>query len=180
MAEYCRILRGRFPQIDYLFCGFGGASYFPNCIRVPGKDDVAVARARETFFLENFALIADWLRPKLALPFAAHFVLPDDDNWWISATRLAMEAPSDTVRRLLPSSPVAFADLAPGDAVEDGRVHTTRGDERTRTANASDARREATEGARAAASSPAIRTRERLRPVAARPSTSWSLTCARA
>ena len=27
----------RLPRIDYLFCGFGGASYFPNCIHVPGK-----------------------------------------------------------------------------------------------------------------------------------------------
>ncbi|MBV9894199.1 MAG: MBL fold metallo-hydrolase, partial [Chloroflexi bacterium] len=39
--EYCRVLRGRFPRIDYLFCGFGGASYFPNCVHVPGKDDLA-------------------------------------------------------------------------------------------------------------------------------------------
>ena len=123
ITEYCRILRRRYPKIDYLFCGFGGASYFPNCIRVPGKDDVAVARARETFFLQNFALIAQKLQPRQAFPFAAHFVLPDEENWWISATRLAMEAPSDTVRRMLPESPIEFVDLRPGDWVEDGRAH---------------------------------------------------------
>jgi Beta-lactamase superfamily domain len=122
IAEYCRILRGRFPSIDYLFCGFGGASYFPNCIHVPGKDDVAIARARETFFLENFALVARLLRPRLAFPFAAHFVLPDDHTWWISQTRLQMEPPSATVARLAPDVPTH--DLQPGDYIENGRVHT--------------------------------------------------------
>jgi hypothetical protein len=123
IVEYCRILRRRFPSLDYLFCGFGGASYFPNCIHVPGKDDRQIARAREQFFLHNFALIADRLKPRMAFPFAAHFVLPDDRNWWISASRLTMEPPAETLRRLLPSSPTVFADLAPGDYVEDGQIH---------------------------------------------------------
>jgi hypothetical protein len=123
IAEYCRILRARFPRLDYLFCGFGGASYFPNCIHVPGKDDLAVARAREAFFLDNFALVARLLRPRLAFPFAAHFVLPDEHTWWISASRLQMEPPAQTVRRLLPGSSTQVYDLAPGDFVEHGRVH---------------------------------------------------------
>ena len=123
--EYCRILRRRFPRIEYLFCGFGGASYFPNCIRVPGKDDIAVARARETFFLQNFALIAELLQPRQAFPFAAHFVLPDAHTWWISQTRLAMERPSETVRRLSPRSRIEFFDLQPGDFVKDGVVNVS-------------------------------------------------------
>lgn len=123
IAEYCRILRTRFPRIDYLFCGFGGASYFPNCIHVPGKDDVSVARAREAFFLDNFALVTQLLRPRLAFPFAAHFVLPDEHTWWISDSRLRMEPPAQTVRRRLPDSTSAVYDLEPGDFVEDGQVH---------------------------------------------------------
>jgi hypothetical protein len=124
IAEYCRILRGRFPTIDYLFCGFGGASYFPNCIHVPGKDDLAVARAREQFFLDNFALVTRLLQPKVAVPFAAHFVLPAAHTWWISASRLRMEAPAETVRRKLgPSSSTQVYDLAPGDFIERGQVH---------------------------------------------------------
>jgi hypothetical protein len=126
IAEYCRILRGRFPRIDYLFCGFGGASYFPNCIHVPGKDDAAVARARERFFLDNFALVARLLRPRLAIPFAAHFVLPDQHTWWISQSRLQMEPPADTVRRLVPEVPTY--DLHPGDYVEQGEVHASDAD----------------------------------------------------
>jgi len=123
IAEYCRILRGRFPSVDYLFCGFGGASYFPNCIHVPGKDDLAVARAREQFFLDNFALVTHLLQPTVAVPFAAHFVLPAAHAWWISASRLRMEAPAETVRRTLgPASPTQVYDLAPGDYVEHGQV----------------------------------------------------------
>jgi hypothetical protein len=122
ILEYCRVLRGRFPRVDYLFCGFGGASYFPNCVHVPNKDDLAVARAREQYFLQNFALIAEQLRPKHAFPFAAHFVLPDADNWWMSALRLRMDAPSSVVRSL---SDVACHDLAPGDFVENGTVHAS-------------------------------------------------------
>jgi hypothetical protein len=127
ILEYCRILRHRFPRIDYLFCGFGGASYFPNCVHVPGKDDVAIARAREQWFLQNFALISDSLRPRHAFPFAAHFVLPDERTWWISATRLQLEAPAKTLRRLAPDVPVAFHDLRPGDFIEDGEVHQSDG-----------------------------------------------------
>jgi Beta-lactamase superfamily domain len=123
IVEYCRILRARFPSIDYLFCGFGGASFFPNCVHVDGKDDVAVARARERFFLHNFGLISELLQPKLAFPFAAHFVLPDEQNWWISATRLQLEPPSQTLcSQSQSTAPTQFHDLEPGDYVEDGRV----------------------------------------------------------
>jgi hypothetical protein len=124
IVEYCRILRGRFPRIDYLFCGFGGASYFPHCVHVPGKDDVAVARARERWFLHNFGLIAELLQPRLAFPFAAHFVLPDERNWWISKTRLQMEAPSTTLRSLARDG-ASFYDLQPGDFLIDGVVNVS-------------------------------------------------------
>jgi beta-lactamase family protein len=124
ILEYCRVLRRRFPKIDYLFCGFGGASYFPNCVHVPGKDDLAVARARELYFLHNFGLIAEQLRPRHAFPFAAHFILPDEQNWWMSALRLRMDAPSVTLRSMT-SAPISFHDLQPGDFVENGSVHAS-------------------------------------------------------
>jgi Beta-lactamase superfamily domain len=125
IEEFCRVLRRRLPRIDYLFCGFGGASYFPNCIHVPGKDDAAVARDRERFFLRNFALVTQRLQPRHAFPFAAHFVLPDERNWWISDSRLRMEPPADTVRRLAPDLQSEVHDLQPGDCVEDGVVRAS-------------------------------------------------------
>ena len=123
--EYCRILRRRFPRIDYLFCAYGGASYFPNCFHVPGKDDRAVANAREAFFLRNFALIAHHLQPAHAFPFAAHFVLPEERTWWISALRLEAEPPSRTVRRFLSDSSTTVHDLQPGDFVDGHQVHAS-------------------------------------------------------
>jgi hypothetical protein len=125
LDEYCRVLRRRLPPIDYLFCGFGGASYFPNCIHAPDKDDAAVARARERFFLENFTRIATRLQPRFAFPFAAHFVLPDERTWWISESRLKMTAPATTVRQLAPALGARVYDLQPGDWVADGEVHAT-------------------------------------------------------
>jgi Beta-lactamase superfamily domain len=125
LEEYCRVLRARWPRIDYFFCGFGGASYFPNCIHAPGKDDVAVARERELLFLRNFARATELLRPRLAVPFAAHFVLPDQRTWWISATRLDMEPPAVIARRYLPADGPPVYDLQPGDYVEDGVVHAS-------------------------------------------------------
>jgi hypothetical protein len=121
---YCRYLKRRLPRIDYLFCGFGGASYFPNCFRVPGKDDAAVAIARERFFLDNVALVADRLRPHYLIPFAAHFVLMDERMWWISERRLSMAPPAETLRSLT-AAPIKFHDLQPGDYVQDGQVHAS-------------------------------------------------------
>ncbi len=125
IEEYCRVLRRRLPRIDYLFCGFGGASYFPNCIHAPDKDDATVARDREIFFLRNFALVTERLQPHQAFPFAAHFVLPDERNWWISDSRLRMPPPAHTVRQLASDLRSEVHDLQPGDWVEDGVVHAS-------------------------------------------------------
>ncbi len=122
IEAYCRMLRARFPRIDYLFCGYGGASYFPNCFRVPGKDDARVAERRERMFLENFALITRRLAPRFAVPFAAHFVLPEERNWWISEVRLRMPRPAEIVAPLCRGVPTEIRELAPGDGIEDGRV----------------------------------------------------------
>ncbi len=127
IEAYCRVLRGRFRHVDYLFCGFGGASYFPNCFRVPGKDDVAVARKRERQFMENFALITDLLQPDYAFPFAAHFVLPSERNWWISRMRLESDPPARVFAQLRPAARTRCIDLSVGDYVEDGVVHCAPG-----------------------------------------------------
>src|SRR5581483_4066145 len=116
--EYCRVLARRFARIDYLFCGFGGASWFPNCFRRDGKDDVAVAERREQLFLRKFARIAARLAPRHAFPFAAHFVLPDERNWWISELRLRAGPPARALAELTRGAPVEVHDLSPGDFVE--------------------------------------------------------------
>jgi len=86
---------------------------------------VDVARRREEMFLRKFARIASRLAPKQAFPFAAHFVLPDERNWWISELRLAMGPPAPAVAKLLRGAPIEVHDLQPGDFVDHGRVHAT-------------------------------------------------------
>jgi hypothetical protein len=124
ILEYCRILRRRWPKIDYLFCGFGGARYFPNCIHVPRKDDVALARPRDVL-PRKFRAHRPAPPPAPGPPFAAHFVLPDEHNWWISETRLRMGPPSATVGRMLVESEIEVVDLEPGDHVENRTVHSS-------------------------------------------------------
>ena len=77
------------------------------------------------FFLRNFALITERLQPRHAFPFAAHFVLPDERNWWISETRLGMGPPAETVRRIAPGLRSEVHDLQPGDWVEGDIVHAS-------------------------------------------------------
>jgi len=68
-------VRERWPRIDTVFCGFGGASYFPNTIHCPGKNDLEIADAREQMFVHAFCRIVHALNPKVAVPFAADFAL---------------------------------------------------------------------------------------------------------
>ncbi len=84
-------LTARWPRIDTVFCGFGGASYYPNTIHWDGKNDVEVARVREELFVHNFCRVVRALRPKVAVPFAADFVLLNDSQRWINSVRFPRE-----------------------------------------------------------------------------------------
>ncbi len=88
---YCRRIRRRWPRIDYLFCGFGGASYYPNVFHGPGKDDRAIGRLREEFFVAAFCRIVAALEPRIAVPFAADFVLLDPRQRWMNEVRFPRE-----------------------------------------------------------------------------------------
>src|SRR5437879_137135 len=81
---YLRVLHEKWPQIDMLFCGFGGASYFPNMLHVKGKDDRAVGVVREQLFAHNFCRIVAGLKPRVAVPFAADFALLAPAERWIN------------------------------------------------------------------------------------------------
>lgn len=84
-------LRQRWPRIDIVFCGFGGASYYPNTIHGPGKDDREVAWLREQLFAHNFCRIVSRLAPRIAVPFAADFALLADEQRWINEVRFPRE-----------------------------------------------------------------------------------------
>ncbi len=84
---YLKAITERWPTIDYLFCGFGGASYFPNTMHIAGKNDVEIGLAREQLFAHNFCRIVKGLRPAIAVPFAADFALLDKNQRWINDVR---------------------------------------------------------------------------------------------
>lgn len=118
---YCRriqsLVEGR--PIDYMFCGFGGASYFPNCLRHAEKDDHAVATAREGHFARGFARVVQNLKPRMAFAFAAGLVLLEPCNHWINEVKFAND-PVAVTRGLLPEMEGRLFKLRPGDRIADG------------------------------------------------------------
>lgn len=118
IEHFCHALRARHPPVDLLFLGYGGASWFPNCIRLPGREDREVARARERVFVENFLAVVQRLRPRLACPFAASFVLLEPHNRWINDVKLEVPTPDEVHRALGVPSDTRCHLLLPGDVID--------------------------------------------------------------
>lgn len=118
IEHFCKLLLRNHPPVTQLYLGYGGASWFPNCIRLPQKDDREVAKARERLFVSNFLRIVDTLRPKVAAAFAASFVLLDPQVRWITEERLSLSAPDQVfaTRPRLGSTRCHL--LLPGDVID--------------------------------------------------------------
>jgi hypothetical protein len=113
-------IRRAWPKIDVVFCGFGGASYFPNTVHVAGKDDETVGRLREQFFVHNFCRIAAALAPRVAVPFAADFALLEANKDWMNRIRFPRERIADYFRENFPDAAKHTNVLAmyPGDVLD--------------------------------------------------------------
>lgn len=120
--HFSRTIRERHGRPSSLFLGFGGASWAPNCIRMPGKDDRAAARAREEELTRAFVEIVDHLEPEVACAFAASFVLVEPHNRWISELRLELETPDEIYARVGRSPRTRCHHLLPGDRLERGEL----------------------------------------------------------
>lgn len=126
--EVTAYVKRRFPAIDYMFCGYGGASHYPNCFKVEGKDDFAIACLRESLFARNFCIIANRLEPRVAVPFAADFVFKHDSLAWINDTRFDRNRMNALYRALFPKedrSPTRIVTLLPGQSLDKGAVKGT-------------------------------------------------------
>ncbi|MBK9156058.1 MAG: MBL fold metallo-hydrolase [Chloracidobacterium sp.] len=121
---YLNLIRERWRKIDYVFCGFGGASYFPNTMHFAGKDDWERGIVREQLFVHNFCRIVDGLKPKIAVPFAADFVLLSDQQRWINEARF----PRNKIAGYYAThfGPIGqgprIEDMYSGDVLENGEV----------------------------------------------------------
>ena len=115
-------LKELFPRIDYVFCGYGVASHFPNCYVVPGKDRQATAVRRQQYFNRQWVRLIAGLQPRFGFPFAADVVFLEEDLFWVNEPTHNAERPTAAFRALYPDSPIVTMDIAPGFAIQDGKV----------------------------------------------------------
>ncbi len=111
-------LKSLYPRIDYLFCGYGVASHFPNCYRIPGKDAEATAARRQSHFNRQWVRIVQALSPRFAFPFAADVALLEEDLLWSNEPTHNRERPTALFRSLHPQSSTSVIDIAPGFVIE--------------------------------------------------------------
>lgn len=122
--SFIALLKSRWPRIDTVFCGFGGASYFPNTLHCPGKNDRETGEAREQLFARNFCRIVKDLDPRVAVPFAADFALLSPRQRWINEVRFSRSRLPAYFKELyrctseLPHIQIMYS----GDVLEKGRL----------------------------------------------------------
>jgi len=120
--KFVGLLKNFFHRIDYIFCGYGTASHFPNCYIIPGKDKVETAIRRQSHFNRAWARIISQLSPKFAFPFAADVVFLEDDLFWCNEAIHNSERPTQVLQRLYPHSRTIPIDISPGFVIADGRI----------------------------------------------------------
>lgn len=113
-------IKARWPKIDYVFSSYAGASYFPNTVHAPFKNDVEIAEARELFFLTNFFKIIIDLSPQIAVPFASDFILLDDNQRWINNIKPPRYKIKELFQNYASQSKIQIAEAYPGDIFERG------------------------------------------------------------
>ena len=121
-AHYIGKLKQLHEKIDYVFCGYGAASHFPNCYVIPGKDRNATASRRQRYFNNQWAKIIGKLSPVFGFPFAADVVFLEDDLMWVNEPTHNSQRPTAAFDTRHPASPVTVSDIAPGFTIDDGIV----------------------------------------------------------
>jgi hypothetical protein len=119
--SFVEYIRQRWPSIDTVFSGFGGASYFPNTIHCPEKNDLEIAAAREQMFVHAFCRIVHGLNPRVAVPFAADFALLNANQRWINEARFPRSRVPHYYREAFGESPAStqILEMYPGDVLVD-------------------------------------------------------------
>jgi hypothetical protein len=118
IAGFLKKIKSRWPLIDYLFCGYGSAAYFPNTVHCEGKNDLEVAEAREQLFGDNFCYIVNELAPKNTIPFAADYVLLNHEKRWINRVKFTKGQIRDYYFNVYKGRDTNFICAHPGDIIE--------------------------------------------------------------
>ncbi len=120
--RFIALLKNLHPRIDYLFCGYGVASHFPNCYIIPGKDREQTALKRQQYFNRKWVRLVRDLDPAFGFPFAADVVFLEEDLFWANRITHNGERPTTLFRSCHPDSAVEVIDIAPGFSIEEGTV----------------------------------------------------------
>lgn len=121
-SQFISRLGALYPQIDYVFCGYGSASHFPNCYVIPGKDYVATAARRQRYFNRQWARIISELNPRYGFPFAADVAFFEEELLWVNEPTHNSERPTEAFKTVYPHSSVTTIDIAPGFIIDGGEL----------------------------------------------------------
>jgi hypothetical protein len=119
---FIQLLTSWHPQIDYAFCGYGIASHFPICYRIPGKNQEATIAKRKAYFNRNWSEIMGRLKPRFGFPFAANVVFLEEDLIWANEPTHNGERPIDVFQATHSRSQTRVLDIAPGFQISDEEV----------------------------------------------------------
>lgn len=119
-------LTRRYGRADYVFCGYGTASHFPNCYIIPGKDKLKTAGRRQSHFNHVWSSIMQKLEPRFGFPFAADVIFFEDELFWSNEPVHNLERPTDVFAAANPESPTVVCDIAPGFVIQDGAIASQR------------------------------------------------------
>lgn len=118
---FSEIIRKKWPKIDYLVCGMGGAGYFPNTIHTPYKNDRETAILRERFLAHKFCELVSAFKPLNVIPFVPGFALLEESKQWINEIKFSRNRLDQYYRENFnPKSKIKFLNLLPGDYIEKG------------------------------------------------------------
>lgn len=108
------LLHSLYPKVDYVFCGYGVASHFPNCYRIPNKNEAASAAKRQAYFNRQWVKIIKALDPQFGFPFAADVAFLERDLLWVNEPTHNAERPTSVFTSAYPKSSTVVKDIAPG------------------------------------------------------------------
>ena len=121
---FTEMLRKRWKTIDLLICGLGGASYFPNTVHAPMKNDREIALLREQFLTDKFCEIMEVIKPIKVMAFVPGFALLERDKMWINEVKFSRNYLPDYYKNYYDkASTIAFICPLPGDFIEQNTWH---------------------------------------------------------